>query len=52
MQHTLLSHSDARRISKVNESPHHLGADITQSHLRRCALFKAAGEHGLEIETA
>lgn len=33
MQHTLLSHGDVGSVGKVNESSHHLGADVSQRDL-------------------
>ena len=49
MQHTLLSHCDVCGVGKVDKSPHHLRADVTQGDLGVAALFEAAGEHGSEV---
>ena len=49
VKHAVLSHGNAGGVGKVNEPPHHLGADVTQSHLRGTALFETAGEHGFEV---
>lgn len=52
MQHTFLSHRDAGRVGKVDESSHHLGAHVAQGDLRSTALLEASGEHGSEEGTA
>lgn len=52
MQHTLLPHGDPGRVGEVDQSSHHLGADVTQSDLGGAALLEAPGEHGSEVSTA
>lgn len=49
MQYTLFSHCYVRGVGKVNKSPDHLRADITQGDLRSVTLLEAAGKHGSEV---